>query len=55
MHTEISHSSFPLPQIFRDLLEQVEQDEMPHAINVTTEEQEAIGRVCTTLLMPLPS
>ncbi|KAK3156166.1 hypothetical protein QOZ80_2AG0103690 [Eleusine coracana subsp. coracana] len=28
-----------------DFLEQAEQDEMPHAINVTAEEQEAIGRL----------
>ncbi|XP_039808408.1 ubiquitin receptor RAD23b-like isoform X2 [Panicum virgatum] len=28
-----------------DFLEQPEQDEMPHAINVTPEEQEAIGRL----------
>jgi hypothetical protein len=35
-------------KISRDFLEQPEQDEMPHAIHVTPEEQEAIGRVHTT-------
>jgi hypothetical protein len=34
--------------ISRDLLDQPDQDEMPHAISVTPEEQEAIGRVCVT-------
>ena len=35
-------------KISRDFLEQPEQDEMPLAINVTPEEQEAIGRVHIT-------
>ncbi|KAL6629959.1 hypothetical protein ACP70R_029724 [Stipagrostis hirtigluma subsp. patula] len=31
--------------VSRDFLDQPDQDEMPHAINVTPEEQEAIGRL----------
>lgn len=34
---------------FRDMFDQPEQD-MPHAINVTPAEQEAIQRVCTLFL-----
>ena len=51
MNSRYSNVSFHLShflKIFRDFLEQPEQDEMPHAINVTPEEQEAIGRVHIT-------
>ncbi|RZR73005.1 hypothetical protein BHM03_00019113 [Ensete ventricosum] len=42
--SEVSNVS--LLNFLRDMFDQPEQDEMPHTINVTAEEQEAIGRVC---------
>ena len=40
-------------KIFRDMFDQADQDEMPHTINVTAEEQEAIRRVCCFVLFNL--
>ncbi|RWW84804.1 hypothetical protein BHE74_00006566 [Ensete ventricosum] len=35
----------PIEGIFRDMFDQADQDEMPQTINVTAEEQEAMGRL----------
>ena len=42
LHISTKSSSW---DISRDFLDQADQDEMPHAISVTPEEQEAIGRL----------
>ena len=47
-YSNVSFHLSHLLKISRDFLEQPEQDEMPHAINVTPEEQEAIGRASIT-------